>query len=276
MTTFIPRDDEVLAAADKIIELYVQAEKALVERVLSRVRAVAPSTSAWDTQQLIDLNRLRNDVEGRVERMLRGDARLPELLEDAYKAGWVSAGAALSPVATDVFAGTPNNVRAIANELSGALGRNRFQLFRNAADIYRVAVSEVVSTTVTGGATDREAAQQAADRLRKQGIRLFTDSRGRRWRIESYARMAVRTATARAHLAGAVDRWTTGGVTLVQVTTAARPCRTCSPWEGRTLAISGQTQGYKTLEEAQAAGLFHPNCRHGLRPVIPVPAVMAA
>ena len=34
------------------------------------------------------------------------------------------------------------------------------------------------------------------------------------------------------------------------------------PWQGKVLSITGKTKGYPTLEEAKAAGLFHPNCRH--------------
>ena len=34
------------------------------------------------------------------------------------------------------------------------------------------------------------------------------------------------------------------------------------PWEGKILSLTGKTPNFPTLEEARAAGLFHPNCRH--------------
>ncbi len=36
----------------------------------------------------------------------------------------------------------------------------------------------------------------------------------------------------------------------------------CTPWQGKILSITGKTKGYPTLEEAKAAKLFHPRCRH--------------
>jgi hypothetical protein len=35
------------------------------------------------------------------------------------------------------------------------------------------------------------------------------------------------------------------------------------------LSLTGKTPGYKTLEQAKNAGLFHPNCRHTLTGYIP-------
>lgn len=43
----------------------------------------------------------------------------------------------------------------------------------------------------------------------------------------------------------------------------------CAPWNGKVLSLTGQTPGYPTLEEAEGAGLFHPNCRHASSLYIP-------
>ena len=52
-----------------------------------------------------------------------------------------------------------------------------------------------------------------------------------------------------------------------------RPCKLCLPWEGRVLAATGAGTFTEngvvfdvaaTIQEAIAAGLFHPNCRHTL------------
>lgn len=32
--------------------------------------------------------------------------------------------------------------------------------------------------------------------------------------------------------------------------------------DGKVLSLTGETPGYPTMDEAKAAGLFHPNCRH--------------
>jgi len=72
----------------------------------------------------------------------------------------------------------------------------------------------------------------------------------------------ARTTTMEAHLQGTANRLVEQGHDLVKVSTHRGACELCQPWQGKILSITGKTEGYPTLEEAKAAGLFHPNCRH--------------
>jgi hypothetical protein len=74
--------------------------------------------------------------------------------------------------------------------------------------------------------------------------------------------MVARTTTAEAHLQGTANRLVEQGHDLIKVSTHRGACPLCEPWQGKILSITGKTEGYPTLEEAKAAGLFHPNCRH--------------
>jgi hypothetical protein len=67
-----------------------------------------------------------------------------------------------------------------------------------------------------------------------------------------------------AHLQGTLNRLSEHGHDLVKISTHSRACPLCVPWQGRILSITGKTDGYPTLEEAKAQGLFHPNCRHAM------------
>jgi hypothetical protein len=116
-----------------------------------------------------------------------------------------------------------------------------------------------------------------------RGIQAFVDRAGRRWSLPSYAEMAVRTATARAATEAHMRTLSEAGVELVVVSDAPRECPLCRPWEGKVLTIGGPA-GARTVEvehavedgrmvpvrvagsldEARAAGLQHPNCRHSV------------
>jgi hypothetical protein len=72
--------------------------------------------------------------------------------------------------------------------------------------------------------------------------------------------MVARTTTMEAHLQGTANRLVEQGHDLVKVSTHRGACELCQPWQGKILSITGKTEGYPTLEEAKAAGLFHPNC----------------
>ena len=43
----------------------------------------------------------------------------------------------------------------------------------------------------------------------------------------------------------------------------------CKPWNGRIVSLTGATTDYPTMTQAEADGLFHPNCRHAFSLYIP-------
>lgn len=68
--------------------------------------------------------------------------------------------------------------------------------------------------------------------------------------------------TMEAHLQGTANRLLEQGHDLVKVSTHSGACELCQPWQGEVLSLTGKTPGYPTIQEARAAGLFHPNCLH--------------
>jgi hypothetical protein len=74
------------------------------------------------------------------------------------------------------------------------------------------------------------------------------------------------------------------GINYFTISTTGRPCPLCAPWEGKVLADRGAGEVTEpnarggdpvtfhvaaTIEEAIAAGLFHPNCKHTLTAYLP-------
>ncbi|EDN8735485.1 minor capsid protein [Listeria monocytogenes] len=96
------------------------------------------------------------------------------------------------------------------------------------------------------------------------GIKGFLDDSGRKWKASAYVEMASRGAffhvglNAMRRVLGAYDH------DLVQVSAHERSCPKCAPWQGQVLSVSGSSQIYTSLDEAEGAGLFHPNCHHFL------------
>jgi hypothetical protein len=81
--------------------------------------------------------------------------------------------------------------------------------------------------------------------------------------------MLFRTKVVEARNRGMVNRMAENGYDLVQVTAHAGTCPICAPWEGKILSISGQSKEYDSVAEAEADGLFHPNCRHAINTLVP-------
>lgn len=85
---------------------------------------------------------------------------------------------------------------------------------------------------------------------------------GLMWKPEVYARMLGRTVIADARRVAFRQRYLSNGIDLVKVLANGTSHAVCRVWEGETLSLTGATPGYPTVDQARAAGLFHPNCRH--------------
>lgn len=189
----------------------------------------------------------------------------------------------------------PSDERRIANQAARSavddINRRMDPLtdrvFRDVDDAYRRAVEAVMDRRP--GITDAqrlENAQKVLDDLARHGITGFIDRTGRRWELASYVEMATRTAISRQVTNLQLAAYQAEGVAAVLVIhrTLDAPCPLCRPYEGRVLAIGpGVDAGHQltvtpwdseprtetvlaTLEEALAAGLLHPSCRHSLVP----------
>ncbi|MBE0430103.1 MAG: phage capsid protein, partial [Thermoleophilia bacterium] len=159
-------------------------------------------------------------------------------------------------------------VNALARETIGLVTATHTQILRSSVDMYRATISQTMAQVLTGTQTRREAAQAAMDRFAGRGIIGFIDRSGRNWRLESYVEMATRTGAGHAMIEGRLKSYQEDGRDLVIVSDAPEECPVCEPWEGQILSISGKSDEYPSVSEAEAAGLFHPNCRHDVRPYI--------
>jgi hypothetical protein len=153
----------------------------------------------------------------------------------------------------------PDPVPAIA-DLMSKLNATIPQILRFADDAYRAATLTALDVIADNGT--QALAQQAAWRqLTERGITGFVDSRGRKWNLASYVEMASRTAVNRTYRAANLARMVDAGFTTFTVPGDGHPCPQCRPWEHRVLTLDGPSP---TIAEAEAAGLWHPNCRHSL------------
>lgn len=106
------------------------------------------------------------------------------------------------------------------------------------------------------------------------GLNCIQYKDGKRVNIASYASMAVRTASLRAHLMGEGNFRKSIGETLVKVTTHGGACKLCRGWQGKILIDDVYSGGYPDgkhtlLSEAIEQGFMHPNCKHGITTYYP-------
>lgn len=284
---------QVQAALAATVAVYGEAELALT-RMLSKRLARGLDEPDWAIQRRAEMAELRRAAAVVAsECARRGGASARKTVAAAYRSGRATAVTDLAEeLAGDTWLSSRgpdptrgNAVQALADAIGRELRPAHERILPSAMDAYRRAVSAAAARTLTGVQSQRQAIQSAWAALVDRGIGGFTDRAGRRWQLHTYAEMAVRSAVGRAQVEGLVDQWVTDRVRLVYVPDRPRECRLCRPYEARTLALYGATGTVAepnrktgaitlvdvaaTLADARLNGLFHPGCRHTLKPFLP-------
>lgn len=250
--------------AERLARLYERAEAEIEKAIL---RAISRGN---DTRYL---EGMRRNIQAILKDIREGSRTWCEqAVPRLYTAGTRLAEEGLADKGYDLVAGF-GSIHQQAAQLLAEATFNRLvevtaTIGRRVDDIYRQLSLEAVRGSVIGYDTWRTAAKRLREDLARQGITGFTDRAGRRWSMRSYTEMVGRTVTAEAHRMGTANRILEHGIDLVRITGHEGPCEMCGPWEGRILSLTGRTPGYPTLAEAEASGLFHPNCRHAMAPYI--------
>jgi hypothetical protein len=133
---------------------------------------------------------------------------------------------------------------------------------RRVDDVFRSVALEHSKGSVIGYQTTRQTAKRIREDLAERGITGFVDKAGHEWDMRRYAKVLAQETTNGAFRQGTINRLQEKGHDLVRISTHSGACKLCTPWEGRTLSLSGGDKDYPSLDEARGAGLMHVGCLH--------------
>lgn len=289
---------DVEGLGTELRRLYGALEAQLAAGVAERV-AAGIDTPDWLDRKLGQAGEVRRWAEGLTRRINRTatTSSVRRAIETAFDRGADAAqqelagptrrkGTHVAELNREISGA--QHIDRLASALAGRLEATQPRVVRAVVDAYREVVTAGAASVLGGAQTRREASQTAWNKLLDHGLTGFTDSRGRSWSLAGYVEMATRTATAQAAVAGQLDRAAELGVDLMIVSDAPQECSRCRPWEGKILTRDGSGTSGATLtvehgledkmvkvkvagsvQEALAAGLLHPNCRHSLSVYLP-------
>ena len=115
-----------------------------------------------------------------------------------------------------------------------------------------------------GYQTTKQAAKRIRENLAEKGVTGFVDKAGRQWDMGHYARVLAQETTNGAFRQGTINRLQQHGHDLVRLSSHSGSCPKCTPWQGRTMSLSGRDGDYPSVDEARGAGVFHVGCLHVL------------
>ena len=170
-----------------------------------------------------------------------------------------------------------NNLQGELMEMAGTAKRsveNVFTIARLENDPYRKLALEQILRQEAAGKPWIKSSQDLVKELETNGITGFTDKAGRKWSMQTYGNMAVRTTARQAEVAALL---TSDEYDLWQITKVGTTCPVCAPLEGRVYSKSGTNPDYPPLTVAfgkvdpygsnDLSNTYlniHPNCLHSL------------
>ena len=252
-----------------IMAIYADAEEKMLKAVAKRV-ARGIKTEGWNEQKLQETQKLNKELAkliGDVKKL--SNAKVSKGIIEAYKKGMMEVGEKGTHETILDELEIPMNLKMQILAANNLLNNASFQVLRNANDAYQQIMANATTGLLAGTDTRIQATQKMLNEFASKGITTFVDKAGRNWSLASYAEMCTRTVTAHAALQGHIDRQLEVGEDLVKVSSIGTTCPICMRWQGVVLSISGNSPKYHSVDEAKAAGLFHPNCKHTLGMYIP-------
>lgn len=170
-----------------------------------------------------------------------------------------------------------NNLQGELMEMAGTAKRsveNVFTIARLENDPYRKLALEQILRQEAAGKPWIKSSQDLVKEMETNGITGFTDKAGRKWSMQTYGNMAVRTTARQAEVAALL---TSDEYDLWQITKVGTTCPVCAPLEGRVYSKSGTNPDYPPLTVAfgkvdpygsnDLSNTYlniHPNCLHSL------------
>lgn len=159
-------------------------------------------------------------------------------------------------------------IAALVDDTAKAFGESLTGVNRSANLMLNKAVKEEITQRLATGQIKGEALRQTkkavVGAIQQQGLDALKDKGGHSWTLDRYSEMLIRTKAVEARNRGFGNRMVENGYDLVQVSRHFSTHEECRVWEGEILSFSGATKGYKTVQDAEEAGLFHPNCKHAI------------
>lgn len=259
-----------------LLEGYRQAELTIIE-LLKEISVEAVGTRDWYQQQATVLRQLME----KARTVLAAAEPSQEDLERVLTNGWVDG---VAETAAGQVVPAPA-MTAVAVEQGAAFTAAGLQVLRATEDTFRDIARVAVGGMVASGADRNRALQNILNDFAANGITAYRDAAGRRWGLDTYGEMVLRTGVNRAQNAGRINGYRTAGVTLLLVSQHKGADAHCLPFQNRILSTDGMAGDRTvldrvtgepttvhvtaTLEEAVAQGLLHVNCRHTLTSYTP-------
>lgn len=263
------RPDGVVES-DASVQRFYQIIQSAYSEIVAEINSGTPSTVARRKAQEAQIRQIVASADADIQSWVKLE------IPTYYEQGLFDTASDLFGRGDDVRINTnfakfhQEAIEALAQDTYASAAEGMSGVARTANRAISAGAKEQVIESLAKGAIKgdslRKVKNAVVDALEADGLTAMVDKRGRSWDLLRYAEMLARTKLTQAQNSGVANRMVESGYDLVIVSNHQGTCDQCAPFEGKVLSVSGRQGGYMSVRDAEAQGLFHPNCRHVFSP----------
>lgn len=280
-------DEQLMLDASQVADIYHQLTLDLFDQVIDRIKergsaSLDDNPYIWQLEKMNEMGLLNEDNLKLIsDRSSIAEEQLRYVIQnEGYKIYKDTKQQLLEVTGGGGFAGNSiiqTNLAAYVNQAMGDIDNLiNTTLPMSVRKVYQSIVQESVAKVVTGLTTSEKAISDTVMKWAKKGFYGFTDSQGKRWRADTYARQVIKSTAWRVYREVRMAPAEELGIDTYYYSKKSTAREMCAPLQHqivttgvartesgeRILALSDYGYGY-------AGGCLGINCRHEMTPYIP-------
>lgn len=280
-------DEQLMLDASQVADIYHQLTLDLFDQVIDRTKergsaSLDDNPYIWQLEKMNEMGllnednlKLISDRSGIAEEQLRH-----VIQNEGYKVYKDTKQQLLEATGGGSFAGSSiiqTNLAAYVNQAMGDIDNLiNTTLPKSVIGAYKSIIEEATAKVVTGLSTSDKAISDTVMKWAKKGFYGFTDSQGKRWRADTYARQVIKSTAWRVYREVRMAPAEELGIDTFYYHKKATAREMCAPLQHQivTTGVARMEKGERILALSDygygyAGGCQGINCTHEMTPYIP-------
>ena len=280
-------DEQLMLDASQVADIYHQLTLELFDQVIDRIKergsaSLDDNPYIWQLEKMNEMGLLNEDnVKLISDRSGIAEEQLRHVIQnEGYKIYKDTKQQLLEATGGGGFAGNSiiqTNLAAYVNQAMGDIDNLiNTTLPMSVRKVYQSIVQESVAKVVTGLTTSEKAISDTVMKWAKKGFYCFTDSQGKRWRADTYARQVIKSTAWRVYREVRMAPAEELGIDTFYYHKKATAREMCAPLQHQivTTGVARTEKGERILALSDygygyAGGCQGINCTHEMTPYIP-------
>ena len=280
-------DEQLMLDASNVADIYHQLTLDLFDQVIDRIKergsaSLDDNPYIWQLEKMNEMGLLNEDnVKLISDRSGIAEEQLRHVIQnEGYKIYKDTKQQLLEATGGGGFAGNSiiqTNLAAYVNQAMGDIDNLiNTTLPMSVRKVYQSIVQESVAKVVTGLTTSDKAISDTVMKWAKKGFYGFTDSQGKHWKADTYARQVIKSTAWRVYREVRMAPAEELGIDTYYYSKKSTAREMCAPLQHQivTTGVARTEKGERILALSDygygyAGGCLGINCRHEITPYVP-------